>query len=362
MKDKIVANFFEKISTEFEFEFPPFLLRKEYEKQLIDVISHIKGRLSHLKNEYLGKLHSSNIDQLKTLIKITKEDFCKNPSFYFKYINVITQEDKESLYEKLIESRFNENKIISMIESPYEQKYYTQNKAHIIEEWLTSLYVYTTKEKENIINTSANVSICKFILDQILRKTEYYSRETDYFQYFSQNGEIKNDLIEWISKNYEESHGKFMDLTEMFAKYIQREDIQAFSTWTLNIGDRSFGYSYNRKCYNKFNITNGGKNYSFIHNNDGKEINDVFANLFILSNNELLKLCIGSSGLLQRTPYLLSKDIQRVDIREGNIIELHMHKHFDPETIIFDTEDEAYVFQKKVTELREQRRSFNNHR
>ncbi len=360
MKDIITTKLFEKISSEFAIKFPPFVQRNEYERLFKDVISHIIIRLTNLKNEYFSKLHSSNFDQFKSVIKISKEDFCKNPSFYFKHITAITDEDKSALYDKLVQSRFNETKVISMIESQWEQKYFAQNKIQIIEKWITSLFIYTINEKENIINSSPNVSICKFILDRVLWKAEYHDRETEYFQYFLQNDEIRSDLTEWASKNYEDSQGKFMDLTDMFNKYIQREVIHPFSMWTLNIGERNFGYSYNRKCYNTFKVSNGGKNYTFTHHNDGKEITDNFVNLFVLSSNELLKLCVGSSGMLQRTPYLVSKDIQRVDITNGNIIEVHMHKHFDPETIIFDTEDEAYIFQNKVTELREQRRIYSN--
>lgn len=357
MSDFILKALFNKISKEFEFEYPPFLSRSEFEKQLPGAIFQLKNQLVDLKSEYFNKLNSNNIEEFKSLIKVRLEDFIINPSLYFKYSEVLTKDSKEFLYEEILKTKLNEDKLLSLILNPIQKTYFLKEKLEVTNKWIISPLEYFNNNKEIILSSSINISFSKYILTTLLYKNSYFHFSNDSFKYFLEKDEIKKEIIESFINSYYEKQGVFMDLLEMSIKYIQKEEFLPFSRWLFNVGHRNFSRTYNNKISSNFIVLNEGKSYKFSHINDGKEINDVFVNFFNLSNNELIKVCIGSKGLLQRTPYLLSKDIQRVDIINGNTIEIHMHKHFDPETIIFDTEEIAYKFQKIITELREQRRN-----
>lgn len=358
MKEKILETLFQKISSEFKIEYPPFLRKEDYEKQLNGVINHVKKQILAGSEEYERIVNSADIEVYKSLLKVTKQEFVENSMDYFKYVETKTDSEKEILYEAIINTRFDDEKIKSLINSNWYYNEYSKWHQRVIDTWITSLAEYLINKSESVINSSPNKSLCERIVRSILPKSSYSYRINDNLNQLLKDDEIPEHIIPYVSDDYLRTQGAFMDLLEMSEKYIQRENILPFSSWVLNVGNRDFSHSYNRTI-SKYKITNKGKEYSFEHKNDGKSIKDVFVNLFILSNNELLKLSIGSSSLLQRTPYLISKDIQRVDITGGNVLELHMHKHFDPETIIFDTEDEAYKFQRKITELRELRRNPN---
>ncbi len=358
MKEKILETLFQKISSEFKIEYPPFLRKEDYEKQLNGVINHVKKQILAGSEEYERIVNSADIEVYKSLLKVTKQEFVENSMDYFKYVDAKTDSEKEILYESIINTRFDDEKVKSLINSNWDYNEYSKWHQRVIDTWITSLAEYLMNKSESVINSSPNISLCTQIISSMLPKSDYYFRNYEYLNLFLKNGEIPEQIIQNARRNYIDTQGTYMDLLVVAEKYIQRENILPFSSWVLNVGSQDFYNSYNRTI-SKYKITNEGKEYSFEHKNNGKSIKDVFVNLFILSNNELLKLSIGSSSLLQRTPYLISKDIQRVDISGGNVLELHMHKHFDPETIIFDTEDEAYKFQRKITELREIRRNPN---
>lgn len=358
MKEKILETLFQKISSEFKIEYPPFLRKEDYEKQLNDVKIHIRKQILDYKQEYDKIANSTEFEIYKSLIKLPQKEFIENNTKYFGYVNASTESEKELLYDAIINTRFEKSKLEILINSSWKYREYSEHESYVQSHWLISLLDYLVERKDDIINSSSNKSLCERIVRSILPKSSYSYRINDNLNQLLNGEEILENIIQYVNDDYLRTQGAFMNLLEIAEKYIQRENILPFSSWVLNVGTRDFYHSYNRTI-SKYKITNKGKEYSFEHKNDGKSIKDVFVNLFVLSNNELLKLSIGSSNLLQRTPYLISKDIQRVDITGGNVLELHMHKHFDPETIIFDTEDEAYKFQRKISELRELRRNPN---
>lgn len=357
MKGKILDILYQKISTEFKIAYPPFLRKGEYESQLNDVKDHVKKHILAGKLEYERIVNSNDLEVYRSLIKVAKREFIENNLKYFKYVDAKTQSEKEMLYELIINTRFDDSKIESLINSNWNFNDYCNGRHHFIDIWVISLEKYLVEIKDTIINSSSNTSLCTKIISAILPKSNYYFDFVN-LNLFLKSEEIPDEIIQYIRRSYLQAQGAYMDLLESAEKYIQRENLLPFSSWVLNVGSRDFYNSYNRTI-SKYKVSNEGREYSFEHKNDGKGIKDVFVNLFILSNNELLKLSIGSSNLLQRTPYLISKDIQRVDITVGNVLEIHMHKHFDPETIIFDNEDEAYNFQLKITELRDSRKNPN---
>lgn len=148
-------------------------------------------------------------------------------------------------------------------------------------------------------------------------------------------------------------------MLDTFEKEISRQNIAAFSDYIINIGKiDSFTDHYRVK--NNFAIFKAGEEgYRYTNSADCKQLDCIFASIFILSSNgNLIKISVSPTEPMEYVQYIIYKDIQKVLIVKGFVVEVHLHKHFDSEKIVCDSPEIAFKIYSKVNQFREGRRNF----
>ncbi len=333
MKEQIITKLLCELDGLDIMSFKPFIRQQEFEQQFAEMVKKISQCIRKYREEYDSKMKSDAPDGFKTLMKVCEDDFVNKPNSLFSRYE-ISSEKKRELFNRLMLSRFRDWSFAC------EYGLYNFWSGS---DWVMSFWEYLHDKEAKIFNFHENIGMNELFQRNLWGKypIEKFYKEDNFSAYF----------FERIRKEYNDANGNFMRLVETVLKYLNMEIIKPLSKWILNIGSRS--YTKDRlRLYNDFTLLTKGKTYKYINKNDCKEIKDVFVNMYFLSGNELLKVSVGSEKLLQRTVYLIPRDIQRADIFDGRIIELHMHKHFDPEIILFETEDAAYAFQHDISRQR----------
>lgn len=347
MKEKIIETLKLKFNTEFELEDSLFLTKEEFETSLNDVVINWKNITEEYKDIYNTLYTSKDITEFKKLLKFSIEEFIDNDLDLIKsfYPNVyrVSYEQAENLYESIVNTRFEDEKMKQLYKANNPNRNFYHYSYRISEHfWILQLYEFIEQQIISQNTSAKEVLVVKLLLRFLHDKTKLEETIT--------NG-IPESIIERLRESYFERNKEILELWETSVKSINKENIEPFIFWQLNLGKRSFSSSYN-KLNNTFEVTNNKIKYTYTHTNNCEKIEGLFVNLFYLSNGSLVKLNIGANGVSKKTPFIVSKDIQRIDLKNGNIIEFYMHKHFDSETIIFDKEETAYNFQIKVTEMR----------
>jgi hypothetical protein len=329
MTDKILEQLIAEIE-ELDMPYKPFIRQQDFENMFAELTETSNKRIEKYKKEYDFKMQSNEPGGFESLVKLSEEEFVK---YFSRLFNGCDMPDKSKVefYERLKLSKFKDWSIA---------KEFGVYQIWVRDIWVRSFWEYIANMGDEIFYYAANLQLGELFKENLF--TEQSIKE------FYLNSRFTAYRLDNLKSTYYETQGKYMLLVEKTAGCLAMESIKPFSKWVLNIGERSYRRSQ-YKLQNDFTLANKNKSYKYVNKNDCKEISDVFVNIFFINGNELLKISIGSEKMLQRTVYLISKDIQRVDIFDGNIVELHMHKHFDPEVILFEKDDDAYVFQSAIS-------------
>lgn len=339
MKESVLQNLLNRIKA-LDLPYKPFIREQEFDKLFQLMCKIIAERLTKCMEEYKSKLDPGNTECFDSMVKINEDEFISDFHKYFGNYN-IPVEQKREFYRRLRMSGFKDWSIA---------KEYGLYNFWYRDIWTITFQEYVSERKNEISEYSSNPGLSELLKEELF--TGYSVK------FFYDNHTFNPIVIESIREAYYKAQGKYMKLVENAVKYLDIEATKPLSSWIVNIGERTFK-SDHHKLYNYYTLVSQNKKHEYVNKNDCKQITDVFANIYFLSGNELLKISIGSEKLLQRTVYLVSKDIQRADIFDGKIIELHMHKHFDPEVILFEEDADAYAFQAAITRQRAARHTTN---
>lgn len=177
---------------------------------------------------------------------------------------------------------------------------------------------------------------------------------------------IEADLVDNIKDIWNPKAAKVSSILANAPDFLKHENIGATDKVVINVGYRSFGYegqySHHPKLINKIDVINKEKRYHFVKKSDCKEIEDTFADIFIVNSKYFIKLSLGEKGMIDRTENIISRDIKKLNIAQGNLLEIYFHGHYDPETIVLDDYSEALNLQRHITELREKRTVYEGKR
>jgi hypothetical protein len=177
--------------------------------------------------------------------------------------------------------------------------------------------------------------------------------QTEYSYSYFRDQNTREDVDHCLSRINEstmQEQSDYWKLVSGITNDIQKEKTSPFDEYFVNVGKRDFSRSGYR-LVNTFHIKEGEKEYTFTNNNDTETITGFFANVFVLSKAGLLKLSFVPERRVERILYSF-RDIQRVVLKDDRVVKVQMHKHYDGEVIVCDTEDMAFKLQEKIEELK----------
>lgn len=178
---------------------------------------------------------------------------------------------------------------------------------------------------------------------------------------------IHSDKYGVIDSNFPERFNNFWNPKALMLKAIldnalyalKHEKITNSDKVIINVGYRSFDYegkgSYHPKLYDIIEIKNNGKSHRFTKKGDCKGIKVTIADIFIITNKHFIKLSISAEGVLDGTKNIIARDIKKLNISLGNLLEIYFHGHYDPETIVLNDYSEAHNLLAHLTDLRDRR-------
>jgi len=360
MKEKILDTVYKKLCEGFEVE---FLTRKQFEKEFPAFSASLSDKITLISNKYEELKKSKNEELISPILVESKKYFVHRKLDHkynslpngLRYISAdgFSDEDVNAGVEKWKNNHpddyeLYEKEFINLIENEDEEIF--KSKFDFIKEQILEDLSEDIKQ-ENKSNDILYIK--KTFFDHFRTFVQPYD------DYYDDESTFEKTLLDNFKEKY--LSNKYLQLFEIAEKYISRENFSGFDEYIVNVGERRVE-SDRYRPKNHFVVKNKDDEYSFTNTQDFKNINCEFVNIFVLSKNHLIKISVNLEKQNERTEYIVFKDFQKVNIVNECMIEIYMHKHFDPERIVFDTEDAAFKFNAKLTQLREGRRPFDNRR
>ncbi len=278
----------EKVYHKISETFGEFLPREKFEQELKRISPLLSKRVSALKKEYDALLEDDGRGKAE-LIKISRQGYIDS---HVRYDYLGKKDKSESARLGRVYDGLWADKDESIVRPFYD--------------WLT-LY------GKEVVNFE-----CERILKEHLWRGVRKLRDKSYS---SEIGMVV-DLEHGCKSNSEPA----MSLMEMREKYLGREEVPPRSSWVIN-AFKPEGYSSKEHLYVR-----------------------IF--LLLSAKNELVVLEMDDKSLQRKSIYHIAHDIQKADLIKGNTVVAHLNKYFEPEKIVFDTEEEAFTFYQKLSDIR----------
>jgi hypothetical protein len=200
------------------------------------------------------------------------------------------------------------------------------------------------------------------LLVKNLNKKQYTSSEESLTRWEQILNTCENETHEF----YKEIHA----VISQFENYIIKEKEQPFSFSFYNLASvNSIINNRNDRQANlywvanqNYNDQNDKKRLFYKHENGSQELSGIHALYFNITQTEIKSIIVNKNKLVKRLILNIKKDIQRAEVLNGIELRIYMHRHFDPEIIIFNTTEEAIEIADKINSYRNSSPSFENRR
>lgn len=325
MKQKIVGAVHCKLVENFKPHISPLISKSEFEKKYPLFSTSFREKVQQLRIMYDACFGDETLLKDRGIISCSRNKFIES--------NLIpnnnwdeSMDRKEEVFDKLIHEGTNEDKFRSLL---------IEHKVSI--SFFTSFFDYCIVNK-NYLKTGEE--IFDNIVDS-LKIDNYGWRKSQPFE----------EYLELFTRHkfdgYQSEMSVILDLAERYTPV----DLPFSTIFVVNVGHSYAG------CHT---VLNKGFEYRF-SKRESFGNTKYFANIFLLNGDTITRIYLGNATCLRFTTFIISKDIQRVDIEKGHIVKFHMHKHFDAEEIVFDSDEDAFKFQQALTERRRRNYSYQRY-
>jgi len=327
---------------------------------------------------------------------ITQQEFEKKWNIFYKAVKEGLESYKKK-YNTLLTMKPIPAELFKLSESDFARQYSRCAKSHLEQKsWYNHRsYDYQEELKSNVENKFVNIyrhlkkylfaeSTCKSISEEydidispntfLYNEQEYLDKNAflkkdnhcifrSYYHHEYLSDSITKDFIDTmaaIKKGIKEKLEPYWNLEATTKKYLEKEPslkkLSPFAKWKINIGERTYSSDRYDRISANIKVWHNSKTYNYTQRNNAKEIEGIYAKIFLLDKKNVTVLVVGESKLYERTIYNIYRQIQRTDVVNDNQLQVSMHRHFDPELLYLDDYDEALEFQDTIEQSRLYRR------
>jgi hypothetical protein len=144
------------------------------------------------------------------------------------------------------------------------------------------------------------------------------------------------------------------DLLKKILKFLKAEDIKENGISIINLGTKiTENHSRNNFNYfDQYSIKLANKEYTFSKKVENFAQESKIASIFIIDEKQIIHLIISPEKLIERSEYIIKKDVKKLNIANDNILEIHYHGHFSPDSIVLENYESALKLQKFISDKR----------
>lgn len=157
------------------------------------------------------------------------------------------------------------------------------------------------------------------ILTELYFKTEFErkSRTSDYYEDYYEKFE---------ESTYKDKVLRYFRMKSLYLKaiilkseeIIGKMNIKESDLIIVNVGKRTYDFEdpYGRKpkLYNMFKVEEPSYSYNIRKHSNCREVDTVYADVFIISNDRFRKISIAPGGVIENVEQLIKRDIKRTNI------------------------------------------------
>jgi hypothetical protein len=162
---------------------------------------------------------------------------------------------------------------------------------------------------------------------------------------------LLNSIIGQIKKFTNED----MDgLLKKILKFLLAENTKENGINIINLGTKiTENHSRNNfNYYDQYSIKLANKEYTFSKKVENFAQESKIASIFIIDEKQIIHLIISPEKLIERSEYFIKKDVKKLNIANDNILEIHYHGHFSPDSIVLENYESALKLQKFISNNR----------
>lgn len=382
MREKIIKDIYDKIREGFKTDFLP---RNIFEQEFNTLAAEYKTKFLSALGIYEKLKQSPKEEDYSQVIALNegnyvvdsfKDERPKSPmlkhgnlTYLLRNEGVLFDETPDTLKKRLKIYKEYDTEQFSRLKKEYKKLLSERNDKILIPFFdffrKTGGKVFSLKDGQE---QTPHSKLRNHVNESITKAVNVSNEEKSLFDGFDFYSHSPDCSLEYFKKAYERDYGKYMALLENADKSLMQyaSGITALNDFCVNVGTRNF-HKDRYKLINTFHILDEKLTippntivYSFENTQDCREIECDFVTIFILvpAKRLLIKISVSPTETLEYTPYLIFKQVQKVSIVRNSILEVHIHKHFDREVIVFDTVESAKNFQSKITQCMEGRRNY----
>jgi hypothetical protein len=162
---------------------------------------------------------------------------------------------------------------------------------------------------------------------------------------------LLNSIIGQIKKFTNED---IDSLLKKILKFLMAENIKENGINIINLGTK-ITENHSRNNYNYFDqysIKLANKEYTFTKKVENFAQESKIASIFVIDEKQIIHLIISPEKLIERSEYIIKKDVKKLNIANDNILEIHYHGHFSPDSIVLENYESALKLQKFISDKR----------
>ncbi len=340
MENKILKTVHEKLCEEFKVNFLP---SKQFEQGLSAASQTLKETLQSLALTYQQLKNSGD----KSLVKVSKEEYIvKQFNLGYSHSHLFNRGQKKYTIDNLEELKSNNH---------YDYKDYSDSYDKYFSEWDTDIVISliefikskTSEWKENNSDFSTKNLFWGFFHTSYLENKLRFSEE-----YTIENEEIINSP-EKIIQRFREHYlsNEILKLYDRVEECLHDSNDTMIDKYYVNVGERKVEGDSRDRIKNTFTVFNKGQKIPFHYSsNYAYKVEGKFVNIFILKRDNLISISVNLQNHNTRIQYNIRRDFEKIIMVNGFRIDIL--KHYDPETIVFDTKEQAREFHDTIYKIK----------
>jgi hypothetical protein len=180
---------------------------------------------------------------------------------------------------------------------------------------------------------------------------------TDNFNIEKFTESFKFDLLEIIIKNLKSRLNSDLGLLHKnLLRYLNSDVLSETSISIINFGIKSTkdqsGSKYSYNYFDHYLINLNFQEFTYTKKVESFAQESKVASVFIINEKHIKHLLISPEKLIERSEYIIKKDVKKLNIANDSILEIHYHGHFSPDSIVFENYESAMELLKFISDSR----------